>query len=132
MLYGPNTNLGHTSIIFMIECQVRYIARLIGELSRDHVRTLDVSSEPMAAYNASIQRRLARSIWNTGCTNWYMTAEGKNTNNWPSFTIDYWRRTRSPQLSHFERSVVPVEGVRRAAGSPVHRTGNGQVAPRET
>src|SRR5262249_8767358 len=85
MLYGPNTNLGHTSIIFMIECQVRYLTKLISELSRGHVRTLDVRADRMAPYNATLQEKLARSVWNSGCTNWYMTGEGKNTNNWPSF-----------------------------------------------
>jgi hypothetical protein len=83
----------------------------------------------VARYNASIQEKLARSIWNAGCSNWYMNAEGKHTNNWPSFTVDYWVRTRAPELSHFERSVVPLHGSSPAL-VPGSRSGNGAIVER--
>jgi cation diffusion facilitator CzcD-associated flavoprotein CzcO len=116
MLYGPNTNLGHNSIVFMVECQTRYVARLIEELSKDQVRYLDVSRDSMNRFNQAIQEKLSRTVWNANCTNWYTTAEGKQTNNWPYFTLDYWWRTREPNFEDFVRSVAPLGGSRSGEG----------------
>lgn len=96
MLYGPNTNLGHNSIIFMIECQVGYAVQCIQELQRRHVSWLDVRRDVMDRYNRDLQAALAKTAWTAGCASWYKTASGKVVNNWSGFTTDYWRRTRHP------------------------------------
>ena len=101
LLYGPNTNLGHNSIIFMIECQVNYVTRLIRRLFARDLPCLDVSAEAQARYNADLQRDLAKTSWAAGCSSWYKTASGKVTNNWSGFTVDYWNRTREPRWSDF-------------------------------
>jgi cation diffusion facilitator CzcD-associated flavoprotein CzcO len=103
MLYGPNTNLGHNSIIFMIECQVQYIVRCIQELARRHLSYLDVRRDAMDRYNTELQRDIAKLSWAAGCSNWYKTASGKITNNWSSFTVAYWWRTRRPDLGAFHK-----------------------------
>ena len=128
MLYGPNTNLGHNSIIFMVECQTRYVARLLETLAHDQVRYLDVRREVMNRFNLAIQDKLARTVWNANCTNWYTTSEGKQTNNWPYFTVDYWWRTREPNLEDFVHSVVPLGAGERsdradALEEPLRATG---------
>jgi cation diffusion facilitator CzcD-associated flavoprotein CzcO len=128
MLYGPNTNLGHNSIIFMVECQTRYVARLIEELSKDQVRSLEVRKDSMDRFNLAVQEKLAKTVWNANCTNWYTTSEGKQTNNWPYFTLDYWWRTREPNLEDFIRSVTPSDGSKWSHGSalpdePLRATG---------
>ncbi len=103
LLYGPNTNLGHNSILFMIECQANYVVRCIRELARAKLRWLDVRPEAMTHFNASLQRELQKTAWGAGCTNWYKTRSGKITNNWPGFTFGYWWRTRRPAFVNFER-----------------------------
>jgi cation diffusion facilitator CzcD-associated flavoprotein CzcO len=106
LLYGPNTNLGHNSILFMLECQVRYITRCLDALARHGARWLDVRPEAMARYNAELQRALARTVWGAGCSNWY-TADGIVTNNWSHRTIRYWWQNRRPDLDDYELSDTP-------------------------
>jgi cation diffusion facilitator CzcD-associated flavoprotein CzcO len=105
MLYGPNTNLGHNSIIFMIECQVNYVLRMIQELRRRGLRWMDVRPETQARFNAELQRDLAHTAWAAGCKSWYKNAAGKVTNNWSSFTVKYWWQTRRPRFQEFEQAA---------------------------
>ncbi len=103
LLYGPNTNLGHNSIIFMLECQVHYVIRCLAELARRGAQCLEVQGDAMARYNADLQRALARTTWGTGCHNWY-TTDGKITNNWAHRTTSYWWQTRRPVFAHYDFS----------------------------
>ncbi|HSJ98606.1 MAG TPA: NAD(P)/FAD-dependent oxidoreductase [Myxococcota bacterium] len=102
LLYGPNTNLGHNSILFMIECQVRYAIRCIQELARRDLAWLDVRRDAMDRYNAEVQAALRTTAWNAACGSWYKTESGRITNNWKGFTTEYWWRTRRPDFSAFE------------------------------
>jgi cation diffusion facilitator CzcD-associated flavoprotein CzcO len=101
MLYGPNTNLGHNSIIYMVECQIRYVMACLKRLYRDEIRTIEVKSPVQARFNAKIQERLRRTIWATGCVAWYLTAAGKNTANWPGYTFEFRLKTRTPEWSDY-------------------------------
>ncbi|ABS62600.1 putative flavin-binding monooxygenase [Parvibaculum lavamentivorans DS-1] len=101
MLYGPNTNLGHNSIIFMIECQANYIAQLAGALQNSRLRYLDVRKEAMESFNRTLQRDMQKTVWAAGCSSWYKTAEGKVTNNWSSFTARYWWEMRHPDFAEY-------------------------------
>jgi cation diffusion facilitator CzcD-associated flavoprotein CzcO len=94
MLYGPNTNLGHNSIVYMIESQVNYIIDAIRTLTKKGLRYTDVRADIQNDFNKSLQERMKSTIWAQGCTSWYQTADGKNTNNWPGFTLEYRKRTR--------------------------------------
>jgi cation diffusion facilitator CzcD-associated flavoprotein CzcO len=96
MLYGPNTNLGHNSIIFMIECQVGYAVQCIQQLLKREVSWIDVRRDVMDRYNRNLQTALGKTAWTAGCSSWYKTASGKVVNNWSGFTLDYWSRTRRP------------------------------------
>jgi cation diffusion facilitator CzcD-associated flavoprotein CzcO len=102
LLYGPNTNLGHNSIIFMIECQVGYVVQCVERLARGDVAFLDVRADVCARFNAELQRKLARTAWTAGCASWYKNAAGKVVNNWSGFTTEYWWRTRHPRWDEFE------------------------------
>jgi len=101
LLYGPNTNLGHNSILFMIEAQVRYIVECVNELARSSRAWLDVKPEAQLAFNDEVQAALADTVWATSCGSWYKTASGKVTNNWKGFTLEYWWRMRRPDWSSF-------------------------------
>lgn len=93
MLYGPNTNLGHNSIIYMLESQFRYITQCLTTLHQQQP-VLEVRAEVQQAFNKKIQHELQNSVWSQGCDSWYKTASGKITNNWPGFTFRYRRATR--------------------------------------
>ncbi|MFP1681289.1 flavin-containing monooxygenase [Alloalcanivorax sp. C16-1] len=94
MLYGPNTNLGHNSIVYMLESQIAYVLSALETLERPGVERLEVSATVQDRFNRELQRRLRDTVWERGCESWYKTASGKNTNNWPGFTFQYRRRTR--------------------------------------
>ncbi|MDO8838445.1 MAG: NAD(P)/FAD-dependent oxidoreductase [Parvibaculum sp.] len=101
MLYGPNTNLGHNSIIFMIECQANYITQCVQALQNGKLRYIDVRKEAMAEFNAALQKDMQKTVWAAGCSSWYKTADGKVTNNWSSFTARYWWQMRHPDFAEY-------------------------------
>ncbi|MFM9124685.1 MAG: flavin-containing monooxygenase [Actinomycetota bacterium] len=101
MLYGPNTNLGHGTIIFMIECQIRYVRKCVQRMRRDRLRVLAVRPEAQERFNARLQDDLARSVWASGSRSWYVTADGSVRNNWSGFMLDYWRDTLRPDFDDF-------------------------------
>lgn len=82
ILYGPNTNLGHNSIIFMLERQSEYAARQVRRLISENLRTLEVTAEAQAHFNTRMQAKLARTVWAEDCPSWYKTRDGVITNNW--------------------------------------------------
>jgi len=93
IMYGPNTNLGSGSIIYMLESQARYIGRLVDALDG---RALMVRREVEAAYDAEVQHRLVEGVWSQ-CDNWYRAANGRVVSNWPKLPFQYRRDT-----SHFD------------------------------
>jgi len=102
MLYGPNTNLGSNSIIFMVEQQVAYAVDCIDKLLKHALRALDVSAGAERAYNVRLQDELAETVWVTNCDSWYKNEAGKVVNNWPRSTFAYWRQMRSPDFADFD------------------------------
>jgi hypothetical protein len=107
MLYGPNTNLGHNSIISMLEAQVRYIVQCLQAMREKDLLWLDVRREAMVAFNTELRRGLSETVWAASCHSWYKTASGKITNNWSGFVTDYERRTRHPDWSAFHQEARP-------------------------
>ena len=93
-LMGPNTGLGNNSMVFMIEAQVDYVLQCMRTLDRRGARLADVLPEAQAAYNARLDRRMARSVWGTGCQSWYLDERGRNSTLWPGFTSEFWLGTR--------------------------------------
>jgi cation diffusion facilitator CzcD-associated flavoprotein CzcO len=102
MMYGPNTNLGHNSIVIMIEAQTRYILSCLQALDARDARWLDVRANVQKTYNEWVQRRLANSVWATVNKSWYKNEQGKITNNWVGRTTEYRRRTRSMNPDDYE------------------------------
>jgi cation diffusion facilitator CzcD-associated flavoprotein CzcO/acetyl esterase/lipase len=101
VMYGPNTNLGSGSIIFQLESQMAYIVDAVERLRRTG-GWLSVRPDVQRAFDSEIQRRLSTSVWQTGCNNWYVDEHGRNTNNWPGFTLEYRWRTRRLDPSDYE------------------------------
>lgn len=106
VIYGPNTNLGSSSIILMIEQQARYIRQVVEELARaDRTVAVDVRREVHEAYDDEIMRRLGASVW-SGCDSWYKADSGRITTNWPGLVHEYQRRTRTADPADFE-TIAP-------------------------
>jgi cation diffusion facilitator CzcD-associated flavoprotein CzcO len=102
MLYGPNTNLGHNSILVMIEAQVGYILDALRRMKARGVQRLDVRRDVLDSYNRQLQEDLRKSVWSTIDASWYKLADGTITNNWPHSTIRYKRLLREARLEDFE------------------------------
>jgi len=105
MLYGPNTNLGGNSIIYMLEGQVGYVLGALQALDRERLDWLDVRPDVQRSFNAWVSEASRTSVWQSGCRNWYTTASGRNTNNWPDHTFLYRSRVRRFDLGRYR--VMP-------------------------
>lgn len=102
LMYGPNTNFGGGSIIYILESQARYIVDAVRQLDRADATYLDIKPEVYDEFSAEVQRRLSKSVWATGgCTSWYVDGKGKVTNNWPGLMSEYRRRTRRIDLDKY-------------------------------
>lgn len=102
MLYGPNTNLGHNSIIYMLESQIHYVQQCIAAIDSQKLRSLEVRSFVQVSFNNIVQSKISDTVWNKGCHSWYKTESGKNTNNWPGFTFNYRRQTDKLDLNDYD------------------------------
>ncbi|MGB6499332.1 MAG: NAD(P)/FAD-dependent oxidoreductase [Candidatus Acidiferrum sp.] len=97
LLLGPNTGLGHNSVVLMIEAQVRYLVSCLKLIKRRKRRVLEVRQQVQTDFVADIYRRLQGTVWQSGgCRSWYQDPRtGENTTLWPGSVIAYLRRTRS-------------------------------------
>ncbi|GGV86113.1 Baeyer-Villiger monooxygenase [Streptomyces griseoloalbus] len=102
-IIGPNTGLGNSSMILMIESQLNYLADYLRQLDVLGGRVaLDARPGAVSAWNHRVQERMKRTVWNTGgCTSWYMDASGRNTTIWPGTTTEFRRATRQVDLAEY-------------------------------
>ncbi|MEU5167515.1 MULTISPECIES: flavin-containing monooxygenase [Streptomyces] len=109
-IIGPNTGLGNSSMILMIESQLNYMADYMRQLDVLGERAaLDARPSAVAAWNRRVQDRMKRTVWNTGgCTSWYLDANGRNTTVWPGTTAEFRRAVRSVDLGEYEIIRPPV------------------------
>jgi len=101
VLYGPNTNVGSGSIIYMLERQQRYLAKLLLARERENWAYVDLRIDAQIVYAREMQQRSAGTTYSGDCQSWYKTADGRNTNNWVGSMLEFSRRTREPNLAHF-------------------------------
>lgn len=109
MLYGPNTNLAHSSIVFMLESQVRYVMQCIAALRDPRIAVMDVRADSQRDYNRELQQRLGKTVWAAGCNSWYVNASGKQTVNWPDFTFAFRRMTARLTLDDYRLDAPRVD-----------------------
>lgn len=108
MLYGPNTNLGHNSIVYMIESQIAHVMRCLQATQAANAHTIEVDASQHAGFNAHIQQRLKSTVWQ-GCTSWYVDAKGHNSTNWPGFTWTYRLLTRHGDMHAYVLEPAPKD-----------------------
>jgi cation diffusion facilitator CzcD-associated flavoprotein CzcO len=102
-LLGPNTGLGHNSVVFMIESQIRYVSQAMALADRTGAEALDTRESAQAEFQSDIQRKLAGGVWTQGgCTSWYLDSHGVNRTIWPGYTWRYWLRTRKLDPSAYD------------------------------
>ncbi|WP_067865237.1 flavin-containing monooxygenase [Nocardia shimofusensis] len=106
-LLGPNVGLGHTSMVYMIESQINYIADALATVDRLGLRTVEVRREAQDQYNRELQSKLGASVWNTGgCASWYLDKHGNNTTLWPDFTFRFRNITRRFDMTAYLTSAA--------------------------
>lgn len=110
ILAGPNTGLGHTSMVFMIESQIAYFMDALRRMQASGWASVDVRPEVQAAYNEKLQRKHTNGVWSSGCRSWYLDARGRNTTLWPGFTFVFRRQTASFDAhAYVVRKTAPSE-----------------------
>jgi cation diffusion facilitator CzcD-associated flavoprotein CzcO len=102
VLVGPNTGLGHNSIIYMIEAQVHYVLEAIQAMRDWKAAFVDVKPEAQARFNEDIQAQLDGAVWSSGCASWYLDESGKNRTLWPGFTFRFREATDEFKAEDYE------------------------------
>ncbi|GAA2683962.1 NAD(P)/FAD-dependent oxidoreductase [Streptomyces lunalinharesii] len=128
-IIGPNTGLGNSSMILMIEAQLNYLVDFMRQLDLlgDRI-ALDARRSAVDAWTRTVQQRMTRTVWNTGgCDSWYLDANGRNTTAWPGTTAEFRRATRQVDLAEYEVIRPP----RTEPDDEPARTGTGRAATEE-
>ncbi len=102
LLLGPNTGLGHNSVVFMIEAQIEMVRQCLERMDEEGATAIEVRPSTHREFNGELQERLGESVWNSGCHSWYLDKSGKNTTIWPGYTVEYWWRTRNVDPDAFK------------------------------
>ncbi|MGC4947941.1 flavin-containing monooxygenase [Streptomyces sp. DT224] len=112
-IIGPNTGLGNSSMILMIESQLNYMADYLRQLDLlGGKAALDARPSAVNTWNRRVQDRMKRTVWNTGgCNSWYLDANGRNTTVWPGTTAEFRKATRTVYLAEYQvlRPSVPAQ-----------------------
>ncbi|QCX73946.1 4-hydroxyacetophenone monooxygenase [Streptomyces sp. YIM 121038] len=107
VLYGPHTNVGAGSVVYMVESQIRYVLDALRVIGRGTRELLDVRADAEDVFTAEMRHRLRSTVWST-CRNWYRGKNASVTTNWPGQTAEYRRRTRRVNLAHY-RPADPAD-----------------------
>ncbi|WP_180935651.1 flavin-containing monooxygenase [Nocardioides ungokensis] len=114
MLVGPNTGLGHSSMVFIIESQVAYLREAVRTMGLHRYGSVEPTRAATQEWNADLQRRLRRTVWSTGgCSSWYLDDHGRNTTLWPRSTFAF-----RGLLSQFDVAAYDVRAARPTSRLP--------------
>jgi len=109
LLIGPNTALGHNSLIYIIEAQLDYVLRALRFMDATGTRVLEPRAEAQEAYSERIQRELRDSVWTTGgCRSYYLDDTGRNTTLWPRRASAFRAAVRRFDPAEYELSGAPA------------------------
>jgi cation diffusion facilitator CzcD-associated flavoprotein CzcO len=117
ILTGPNTGLGHTSVVFMMESQLAYVLDCLRHMDLTGSLSVEVRPEAQERFNLALQKTLAETVWNSGgCQSWYLDSNGRNTTLWPGFTFEFRRLTRrfDPDAYELEGPSLRLDTIRTA------------------
>jgi len=114
MLLGPNTGLGHSSMIYMIESQIAHVLAALRTMREKDADTVDVKAAVAETFNQRIDGQMDATVWNTGCSSWYLDDTGRNGTLWPDWTFRFRRRT-----AEFDRTAYELGNARPTDREPV-------------
>lgn len=113
LLVGPNTGLGHNSIVLMVEAQVGHLVQALQAMDTGGFAALEPRADVQTSYNERLQEELKGTVWNTGgCQSWYLDARGRNTTLWPTFTFSFIRELRRFDLTEYAATPRRVRSLR--------------------
>ncbi len=122
LLLGPNTGLGHNSVVYMLEAQADHALAAIRHMAATGAEALDVDAEVQRRYNDDVQARLEGTVWSEGgCSSYYIDRNGLNTAIWPDFSFKFGRELRrfEPSAHHARRPGQAGRGRRRGRSGGV-------------
>ena len=108
LLLGPNTGLGHSSMVYMIESQVAYLMSALREMDERGADVIDVRADAAQQYNAALDDRMEGTVWNTGCASWYLDDTGRNATLWPDWTWRFRQSTARFDAENYSIERAPV------------------------
>jgi cation diffusion facilitator CzcD-associated flavoprotein CzcO len=102
LMTGPNTGIGHTSLVVMAEAQMRFILRALKYMDRKRADSLEVRADVLDEFNAQLQAKMRKTVWTQGgCSSWYLDEQGRNPTLWPDFTWKFMLATRRFEPDNF-------------------------------
>jgi cation diffusion facilitator CzcD-associated flavoprotein CzcO len=102
LMLGPNTGLGHSSMIYMVESQINYLLDALRAMDEQSAAAVEVRKDAEDAYNVDLHEKLDGTVWNTGCASWYVDQHGRNVTLWPDWTFEFRRQTAEFDRDNYE------------------------------
>jgi cation diffusion facilitator CzcD-associated flavoprotein CzcO len=115
ILTGPNTGIGHTSLVVMIEAQYNYIMDAIKKVQQQDIKYINVKKSVQTQFCQALQEKMVGTVWNSGCNSWYLSDSGKNFSIWPDYSFNFIRQTKTLNLVDYD--VVKREALSEAQGA---------------
>ncbi|HVH43595.1 MAG TPA: NAD(P)/FAD-dependent oxidoreductase [Labilithrix sp.] len=122
ILQGPNTGLGHTSVITMIESQIEHVVKAVRHMQDRGIATIEPRAEAQAAFVAGVDKKMKGTVWTAGgCASWYLDAKGRNSTLWPGFTFTFKRRVETFEPAEYVLSPRRARVEQRSSASAAER-----------
>jgi hypothetical protein len=113
-LLGPNTGLGHTSVVLMMESQLRLLLKALEHMRRNDIHAIEPTPQAQRRDSAAVDRKMRGTVWSTGgCKSWYLDATGRNSTLWPGFATTFRLRLRRFRPADFRSVGVTRELITR-------------------
>jgi cation diffusion facilitator CzcD-associated flavoprotein CzcO len=124
LMVGPNSGLGHNSMIYIIESQAAYVVDAVQEMTARRLAAIEPAPAAQRRWNDGVRRRMAGTVWQQGgCASWYQDADGGNTTLWPGFTFRFRHLTSRVDLREYEARVTGPEITAARSAAPALATG---------
>jgi cation diffusion facilitator CzcD-associated flavoprotein CzcO len=108
LLLGPNTGLGHTSVVLMIEAQLRQVVKALAHLRRSGAAAIEPTPVAQRRHTGRVDAKMAGTVWTTGCASWYLDATGRNSTLWPGYATGF--RVRLARFRPADYALLPFGG----------------------
>ncbi len=113
IMLGPNTGLGHSSMVYMVESQISYVLDALRQMDERGAHAVEVRGDALERYNVDLQEQLDGTVWNTGCASWYVDEHGRNVTLWPDWTFRFRQQTAQFDTGSYELHPAPAPAAGR-------------------